>query len=433
MTLLNTANKLFVGASAINKVYAGANLVWQPAPAGITAPLFRSETHYNYPGGGSGMIYLTKPTGTIAGDILIAAIAHAKASSAQNDLVPNAGDGWAKIGTSTVVTDSGLYAKLEVWWKRAGASEPASYGFDVWGSNNNEGYIAAYSSCATSGSPIDAFSTNAANTGGIATGTGITTTQANDALLWIGHNWDAAGTLVPPTGMTERREYLLYAADQTIAAAGATGNRTQTQASSSPWATYMIALKGAGSVSLTYGPDESMYAPSAVPAVIGTHANTFSVGAAFVALAPGRITAIRYYRTAEMLASRIVRLWPNAGGAPLVSVNHTGAVVGWNTVPITPLVITEPTGYRVAMGQSGAAAGDAWPYTNSAVASVSPRLRWDAGVYSIDTPSGGEDDYPDQITGAYNYFVDVVYQEAGPPVTAGLDVWLDTAAGHGAA
>jgi hypothetical protein len=227
------------------KVWNGTAWITYPAaPAGITAPVFRAGASYNYPGSG-GMIYLTKPAGTVAGDILIATIVHAKSAPAQNDLVPNAADGWAKVGTSTVVNGT-LSAKLEVWWKRAGASEPASYAFDVWGSSSNEGYIAAYSGCVASGSPIDAFSTNSATTGSTATGTGITTTQANDKLLWIGHNWTASGTLVPPTGMTERREYLLYVADQTIAAAGATGNRTQALAANAPWATYMIALKGDG-------------------------------------------------------------------------------------------------------------------------------------------------------------------------------------------
>ena len=135
-------------------------------------------------------------------------------------------------------------AKLEVWWRRATASEPANYGFDVWGSNSNEYYAASYSGCPTSGSPVDAFSQNGANTGGTATGLGVTTTQANDKLIWLGHNWSASGTLKPPTGMTERHDFITYSADQTIAAAGATGNRTQTQAASFPWATFLIALKG---------------------------------------------------------------------------------------------------------------------------------------------------------------------------------------------
>jgi hypothetical protein len=185
---------------------------------------------------------LDKPAGTVENDIVLAILAHAKASSAQNDLVP--GIAWNKIGSSTVVTAGGLYAKLEILWRRATSSEPATYFFDVWGTNSNESVLVSYSGCPTSGSPVDVFSQNGANTGNPATGLGVTTTQANDKLLWIGHNWDATGTLTPPAGMTERVDSLIYLSDETIAAAGATGNRTQTQATSNPWQAQLIALKG---------------------------------------------------------------------------------------------------------------------------------------------------------------------------------------------
>ena len=151
---------------------------------------------------------------------------------------------WNKIGVSSVVTDGGLTAKLEVWWRRATASEPANYGFDVWGSNQNEYYAASYSGCPTSGSPVDAFSQNGANTGSTATGLSVTTTQANDKLIYLGHNWSASGTLNPPVGMTERHDFISYSADETIALAGATGNRTQAQAASSPWAAFLDRAEG---------------------------------------------------------------------------------------------------------------------------------------------------------------------------------------------
>jgi hypothetical protein len=206
---------------------------------GVTAPAYRSHTLNAYASRPTGFT-LDKPSGVAADDILVACVVHSRTTPAQNDLVAPAG--WTKIGTSPIVTAGGMSAKLEVWWKRATGSEPTGYFFDVWASSSNQGAILAYSGCLASGSPIDVFSQNSASTGSTATGTGVTTTSADDTLVWLGHNWDASGALTAPSGMTERFDNLLYCADQTIASAGATGDRTQTLASSNPWATYMLAL-----------------------------------------------------------------------------------------------------------------------------------------------------------------------------------------------
>ena len=106
MPVLNTANKVYAGGNAAAKVYLGSNLVWQPAAVGIVAPVFRAKTNRNYPGG-TGMIYVDKPAGTVENDIILVGITHVKSgSSAQNDLVPS--NAWNKIGVSSVVTDGSL-------------------------------------------------------------------------------------------------------------------------------------------------------------------------------------------------------------------------------------------------------------------------------------------------------------------------------------
>jgi hypothetical protein len=229
--------------------------------ASPTLPAYRSHTFSSYIYRPFGLT-LDKPAGTVENDVMLAAIVHVKSPTALNDIVAPAG--WTKIGTSTVVAASGASAKLEVWWKRAGGSEPASYFFDVWADSDNQYSIISYSGCPTSGSPIDAFSTNSANTGATATGLSLTTTQANDALIWIGHNWDASTTLTPPAGMTERADSLLYISEQDITAAGATGNRTQTLASSNPWAVYLLSLKGAPGAAAFPGLSASVSPPAAI-------------------------------------------------------------------------------------------------------------------------------------------------------------------------
>jgi hypothetical protein len=255
MTLLNTADKVYIGGTAADRVYLGANLVWEPAPAGIVAPVFRSNWLSTYTSRPA-MIYATKPAGTVEHDIILVAIGHGKSTPALADVVPPAG--FTKIGASTVVSDAANFSvKFEVFWKRATASEPADYGFDVWGGSNNQVYSAAYSGCPTSGSPIDVFSQNIHTMAPVNDGKGnagrglsVITTQPNDKLLWLGHNWDATG-LTPPSldggsvFMTERADHLIYSADETVAAVGATGDYTQTQASTGPWVACLIALKGA--------------------------------------------------------------------------------------------------------------------------------------------------------------------------------------------
>jgi hypothetical protein len=330
------------------KVWDGSAWVVKPAAGGaITAPVFRSKTNTSYPGS-AGMIYLTKPTGTVENDILVATIVHVKAAPAQNDLVPDVA--WNKIGTSTIATGS-LVAKLETWWRRATASEPATYGFDVWGSSNHQGYIAAYSGCPTSGSPVDVFSQNSANTGNTATGTGVTTTQANDLLLYHGHNWDGTGTLNPPTGMTERMDILVYAADQVIAAAGATGNRTQTLASSNPWAVYMVALKGAGGAGPT-APTSSLltaYTP-------GTDRNDFTgeVGVRLgIGASPFTVSWVGARRhSSAQTGTHTVKLyeWFGSTVERTAIIDYTGVAVGsYAWTAITPITLTAGGYYALLM------------------------------------------------------------------------------------
>jgi len=111
---------------------------------------------------------------------------------------------------------------------------------------SSQGYIAAYSGCVTSGSPVDAFSQVQSNTAAAITLPSITTTQINDMLVMLAHNWTGSGALSPPTGMTERLDIVVYAADEVRAASGATGTRVQTlTVSNQPSAGFLVALKGA--------------------------------------------------------------------------------------------------------------------------------------------------------------------------------------------
>lgn len=239
MPVLNTASKLYVGGNVVSKVYAGANQVWPAAVA--AAPAFRSHTLSTY--GSVANAVLDKPVGTAQNDVLVAALIQALSSAPVNATPPA---GWTAIGSFLAPTDGGFFAKFSLWWLRAGAAEPATYQWSLAANNNCQGFIGAYSGCIGSGNPVDVFSQNSANAILVATALSVTTTGPNRLLLYLGHSWDIADVAPPASPpMTERADSLLYAADQVIAAAGATGDRTQTQTSNNPWSACLVALKGA--------------------------------------------------------------------------------------------------------------------------------------------------------------------------------------------
>ena len=155
-----------------------------------------------------------------------------------------------------------------------------------------------------------------------------------------------------------------------------------------------------------WGPNEGIYLPSATPVTAGVDAQTFSVGNNIRILVDGRITGIRHWRASNSsVTSHSVDIWSDAG-ASLAHGMTTGDVVGWNTFAITPIDVKAGDLIRVVHAQYGSGAGDSWPYTDTAHTSASPHLQWVQGVFGLPV-----DSFPNQTTGGYNYFVDVVFQE----------------------
>jgi hypothetical protein len=236
--------------------------------------VFRSSASTSYVSNVTTTV-LAKPVGTVDGDVMIAGIMTGYPDPTQLYSVPPAG--WTVIGTPATVTDVGSFdGSFSLFWKRASA-EGESYSFTHGGAGvSSQGVIASYSGCHTSGSPIEAFSQNSANTGATATGAGIAPSSSNTKLLYIGNNWDGTKTLAPPTGMTERFDDIAYLADEDRFTSGATGDRTQTLASSgAPWQAYMVALKPSGPV--------STYTVTAVPGSYRITGTTVTTGRGLLA------------------------------------------------------------------------------------------------------------------------------------------------------
>jgi len=152
---------------------------------------------------------------------------------------PTPPSGFSLFSTMFDITDGSWHNRQYVYWKRA-SGESGNYSF-THSSFASFGYITAYSGCLTSGTPFGATSTNSSTSGNSGVGTGITTTAANSFLLFLSTDMQGTGGLPPPTGMTERYDADAYMADQLIASAGATGNRTQTN-NGGGWGVRMVEL-----------------------------------------------------------------------------------------------------------------------------------------------------------------------------------------------
>jgi hypothetical protein len=203
-------------------------------------------------------LVLNVPSGTLAGDVMIATV---DVENAPALTVPG---GWTTID-DTVSTSSNN--RGATYYKVAGSSEPANYTWSWTGNQHNAGGIVSFSGVDNT-NVIDnsgtAHSTNsAAGTASLACN--ALTTAATDAMLVCSSmNATSAGTntLTPPTGMIEQYEvknptstFMLTSANYaTQPAAGATGNKTVNfGAGTTREITHMVALSPATPITYISG------------------------------------------------------------------------------------------------------------------------------------------------------------------------------------
>lgn len=206
-----------------------------PVPGNITSTAYGSTTDTT----------LGIPTGIANGNVLLATI-FTFGLFPDAAPVPTPPAGFAAVGTPISVFDGqGNNGSVSMFRKKA-LNESGSYVF-AHSPCNNQGLMQSFSNCSPSGSPIGNISLN--NGSGLTTtGTGITALSQHSLLLFNAINWEAPGNLLPPTGMTEVFDSLLYAAYETLVASGATGDRVQTPNGNigiEPWAVFMIELLAA--------------------------------------------------------------------------------------------------------------------------------------------------------------------------------------------
>ena len=180
---------------------------------------------------------LTAPSGLANDDILILAW------SCEADVTPTPPSGFAQlidIDHASVAND------LFVWWKRA-ASESGSYTVThslSW----TEAYLVAVQSASTTADPT--VGSGNSGTGTTTTALGVTP-AGNDA--WIGFMASMrndGGASTPPSGSTPTFDERynpgnsFYAADGTLATAGATGNKTITT-NTTDWMAVLVVVEDA--------------------------------------------------------------------------------------------------------------------------------------------------------------------------------------------
>lgn len=170
------------------------------------------------------------PTGTLAGDVMIAAIATTP------DTVPiTAPAGWTLI--QEVVQTVGTGSRIATYYRVATAGEPASYTWALSGGHGGAaGGIVSYSGVDPL-NPIDVSAGAATPSAATHTAPSVTTTGGGDMLVTV-HAYASAAAWAPPAGMSERVDIASRAAnaagvslemnDLLLGLAGATGARTAT-------------------------------------------------------------------------------------------------------------------------------------------------------------------------------------------------------------
>ncbi len=209
----------------------------------MAAPAFRSSAST---GGASGNgITVTKPTGVVDNDILVAFL------YIESDDAITPPSGW----TQKVLAEQnggGEAHRLYCYWKRA-ASDGANYSWNWASSAWNSGGIRAYSGCPVAGDPFDVTTSGVAGSASVTSPAVSLTTTVTDCKLifsvasfssstWTSTPASFINSLLPSGG--DQRSL-----DKDQTSAGSTGSLTATCDTSSWQTSILLALKSTTSTS----------------------------------------------------------------------------------------------------------------------------------------------------------------------------------------
>jgi trimeric autotransporter adhesin len=229
------------GAMAADETQAAIGASTSRSTAGTSGYGWVSHTVVLTPGiaGGSGTtgnststsLTLSAPSGTIAGDFLLAQFAYSG-----TNVAPATPSGWTQVDVTNRSTSFGQ----AVYYKVAAGGDSAA--FTCTGATRITGGILRYTGVDTSVAPIVAARSG---TGTTETANAVTTTAANSRVVSL-FGTAAARTLAYPTGLSGRYQNAsnpgIMAADETKATAGTTAAHTTT-GTNVAWVTQTVAFR----------------------------------------------------------------------------------------------------------------------------------------------------------------------------------------------
>jgi hypothetical protein len=207
-----------------------------PPPTTGGAIAFRAASSANN-GNGATTLSFTKPTGAVAGDVALMAVAWRGGATISTPA------GWTLVRQD----NNGTTVRQAIFRRVLTGTD--SFSATLSTSTQAAGVVNVYSGVSTT-TPVDVHG-GQFNTGTAVTAPSITTTKANAQL--VGFYASASLTaFTPPTGMTERGENVspstaafkvtAESADQARSATGATGTRVATAGSTNPSVGQLVAL-----------------------------------------------------------------------------------------------------------------------------------------------------------------------------------------------
>jgi hypothetical protein len=180
---------------------------------------------------------VARPAGVVAGDLLLATL--------EVDADPatvTAPAGWTRLLDTVAGAGTAKVFHAQLWYKLAGASEPASYAWTIGGGAYTDIGVLAYTNV-NQASPIDVSSGRDAGTTSQPTTSAVTTGFANDIVVASFVNYDF-GTWTPGSGTTARYSFdSVLAEDVLVAAAGPVTARTATNTASGPTTAQVVAIR----------------------------------------------------------------------------------------------------------------------------------------------------------------------------------------------
>jgi len=331
----------------------------------------RSSVSANNGSGGS-TLTINAPSGVAVGDVMVA---HVVVQTSGNSIA--APSGWNIIKRQ----DTSSNIATATYWKAVGSSEPSNYTWNFGTSGEASGGIASYTNVDTT-HPIDASTAQYNNGISNMDNTGVTTTTANDMLVYAVGIVNPSTSVTLPTGFTQQWKANSTTAtssdlsQELFSTASATGTIHGTLGGNYSNITQLVALRQAGSPAPT--------PPSGISLRSSASANSGSGSSSLTINVPSGTQ-----NGDVMVAHVIVQTAGNSLAAP----------TGWNIIKrqdtstnistATYFKVagsSEPSSYTWTFGTSGEASGGIGSYigVNTTTPIDTNHAQYNNGVSNVD-------------------------------------------------